>query len=328
MSMNINMNFNIKKKTKKKQIGGEICDFHEEVSEAKESFLTIKMLEDEINNMSFLKNEDIFFKKSLTKYMLNFCNLKTDNNSEKKEKINIFINICKCIDFNDMITILYNLLNPNMKSDKYNKYDEIQVKKKNIEYITEFLNMINKAIVKLNFYSSTKCKNSRIKKKLEKFYKDILNINKSIIPDKEKLKAAKQYGEVDSNSALNNVQFRLSMGEGTTIQQEIKDDISKIKNAIESSGKSLNIQAEMEKLNMITKKDIEKALLKDKKVAKKIDTKYSQSVETDDKTFEKRMEDEDQKLTFLYFIGALLGVAFIGKSGVLDSPPGLGSGFG
>ena len=76
------------------------------------------------------------------------------------------------------------------------------------------------------------------------------------------------------------------------------------------------------------KKDIEKALLKDKKVAKKIDNKYSQSVETDDKTFEKRMEDEDQKFTFLYFVGALLGVAFIGKSGILDSPPGLGSGFG
>ena len=82
---------NLKKKTKKNQIGGEMCYFHEEVSEAKESFLTLKMLQDEINKMRFLKDEDVFFKKSLTKYMLNFCNLKSDNNSEKKKKINILM---------------------------------------------------------------------------------------------------------------------------------------------------------------------------------------------------------------------------------------------
>ena len=276
------------------------------------------------------KFEDKIFKESLTKYILHYCNLKNDNKTEKKTKINIFINLCKCIDFDDMITLLYNLLNPNMNSDKYKnlKLDEKQIKKKNVDFLTEFLNMINKAIIKLCFYSDVKCKNSNIKKKLEKLYKNILNINKSIVPDKDTLKASKQYGEVNSNAGLDNLGVELSMSKGTQIQKQISDDISKMKRSIQKQGDVLSIQAEMTKLNMITKNDIKNALLKDKKVAKKIDTKYSQSVETDDKTFEKRMEDEDKKFTFLYFIGALLGCAFIGKSGILDSPPGLGSGFG
>ena len=41
------MNLNINKRTKKKnQIGGKLCYFHEEMTDAKENFLTLEMLKE------------------------------------------------------------------------------------------------------------------------------------------------------------------------------------------------------------------------------------------------------------------------------------------
>jgi hypothetical protein len=246
-----------------------------------------------------LLHDDDNLKKIFIKNIIKYCesaSLEVTDTTDKQNIYVIFINLIDFFDFKDNINILNVLFSPDIKLQEYKNIDIKDPKEKtkfilnkNIEFFANMLNILNKSITLICSTDIIKCKNLKLKKTINFFYKNTLELNKKIL----------------SNSSITN---KKSLKNNITLNNK-----SKKKNNLNSK-------------DSITLTDIMNKL---KNVDFQTKIKKKQNIELErGENFEERAELITQKNTFLYFISSLLFFGIIVKSGILEAPPDIGIGFG